>query len=246
MARGPGAGGIDRPSPEALSCASPSPGLERLFSRAQGRTLIILARLSLGRKLPPCCLGIEEQIREKRFRHPADRERFRAAHFIKRMGCAAALGLDPASLSFDAQAGGKPELRNFPALFFSLSHNGGWVGAAFAQSGPLGFDVQRPVLQARLIKSLFPDSPARNDVTPQGFALRWAMLEAACKQDGSGLSWPLPGLWLEKTESPRVARLELRGKTLFVWHALLGDGSALALASASLAAVADPALAFIG
>lgn len=228
-----------------LSCASPAPGLDRLFRNAPGRTVIILARISLAEKLPSCCLGIEEQIREKRFRQPADRLRFRAAHFIKRMGCAAALGVAPADLAFTHEPGGRPFLRDFPGLFFSLSHNGQWAGAAFGRISPLGFDVQRPLIQPRLVSCLFPGPAAQAGVTPERFALRWALLEAAAKQDGLGLPYPLPFLRLEKTGSERIVRLELRGNRLFAWHATLGDGGALALASAMQGAVTNPAVSII-
>lgn len=226
--------------PGLVSCGSAIQELRRAFSRAGERALVVLARTGIAECLPHRLLDSGERIREKRFRQPADRQRFRAAHFIKRMGCAAGLGLDPSALAFAVEPGGKPMLRDFPDFFFSLSHNGGWGGAAFGRLAPLGFDVQRPIVAPRLLKSLFPGPEAGSPQSPRAFALRWAMLEAASKQDGLGLPYPLSPLEVEKTGLPAVVRLEMRGKPVFVWRGLLADGSALALASTCVKAVAAP------
>ena len=91
-------------------------------------------------------LDDHEHDRLARFRRPADRARYLAAHALARLVLAPLVGRRPAALVFDrtCRCGaqhGKPVLANGPG--FSLSHAGDLVGVAVRPDGPVGLDVEQ-------------------------------------------------------------------------------------------------------
>jgi 4'-phosphopantetheinyl transferase len=91
-------------------------------------------------------LSPEELARAARFHREVHRSAFLTTHTALREVLGAALGRDPARLSFAAGPHGKPELvlpAGDPALHFNLSDTEGLGLLAVSCEGPLGVDVER-------------------------------------------------------------------------------------------------------
>ncbi|QKW19430.1 4'-phosphopantetheinyl transferase superfamily protein [Kitasatospora sp. NA04385] len=89
-----------------------------------------------------------ERDRLERFRRPADRDDYLAAHLLVRYCAAAHLGTDPAAIAFGQQCPGcgstvhgRPHLTDRPGTHLSLSHTNGVIAAAAAPV-PVGVDVE--------------------------------------------------------------------------------------------------------
>lgn len=164
-------------------------------------------------------LAAEEQGRAARFRHPADRASFVAAHRLLRAALGARLGLAPIELRFTAALGGKPHLDlSAPgtppdAVPFNLSHARGVVACAVGGLMPVGVDVERvrsaevaDELQGRVLhpseRAHFLNGPA--DERAAAFFRIWALKEAYIKATGEGLTAPLR----EIAFHPEHARLD--------------------------------------
>lgn len=158
-----------------------------------------------------------ERIRHARFRQPADRDRYQAAHVGVRLLLGHYLGVSPAELRFSRHcrhcgAGhGKPVVA-YPAtkLEFSVTHSGGWVAVAVA-SVPVGLDVQETTdgtdvaalstavlspAELRWWRDL-PTSDAR-----RAFFGYWARKEALLKATGHGLAVPMNTVTVSPPEEP--------------------------------------------
>lgn len=196
---------------------------------------VIIANTRLAHLLDSGALSPDERARECRFRRESDRRRFRTAHFLKRAACAAATGRRFSCLTFRQDANGKPLLEHpGNTFFFNLSHSGDWSGVAIGGIAPLGFDVQHPVDTARLPPEIFGmGNDIRAPGDPGSRTLRWAMLEAAVKESGIGLSHPLPAIEVEETGDAHMHRAMMSHGRLLIWSGLLRDGSALAVAAAN-------------
>ena len=163
----------------------------------------------------PSLVGLlddHERDRLARFRRPADRARYLAAHALARLALAPLVGRDPAALLFDrtCRCGaqhGKPVLANGPG--FSLSHAGDLVGVAVRPDGPVGLDVE----QVRAVADLdalaghvhSPDERARDDLDPATFFRTWTRKEALVKATGEGLASPMTAITLA-ADGPVVER----------------------------------------
>jgi 4'-phosphopantetheinyl transferase len=140
-----------------------------------------------------------ERTRLPRFRLPADRARYLAAHALTRVVLAAAVGADPAGLRFDrtcrcGEQHGKPVLPGGPG--FSLTHAGDLVGVA-VHDGPVGLDVERPrPLSDLAAMAAHVRSPAETVADEAAFFTAWTRKEALLKATGEGLSAPMSGITL--------------------------------------------------
>ena len=148
-------------------------------------------------------LDDHERDRLARFRRPADRARYLAAHALARLVLAQFVGRGPATLVFDriCRCGaehGKPVLANGPG--FSLSHAGDLVGVAVRPDGPVGLDVE----QVRAVADLdalaghvrSPVERARDGLDPTAFFRTWTRKEALVKATGDGLASPMTAITL--------------------------------------------------
>jgi len=161
-------------------------------------------------------LDEDEQARNVRFRHQADRDRHLLGRAMARLVLADRAGCPPEKVAFDlrcrsceekertgARPGddsphGKPHPAG-PARGWeiSVSHSGEWVVLAVTEGVPVGVDVER-VSQARDLEGLAgytlaaPEREVWERVAPDdrvgAFFRYWARKEALLKATGLGLS----------------------------------------------------------
>jgi 4'-phosphopantetheinyl transferase len=157
-------------------------------------------------------LDAHERDRLARFRRPADRARYLAAHALARLVLAPLVGREPAAVAFDrtcrcGEPHGKPVVPGGPG--FSLSHAGELVGVAVRPDGPVGLDVE----QARAVADLAalaehvcsPTERARGAAGPAGFFRMWTRKEALLKATGDGLAAAMSAITLA-ADRPVVER----------------------------------------
>jgi len=148
-------------------------------------------------------LDADERDRLARFRRPADRARYLAAHALVRLVLADD-GAAAARLSFDRSCRcgvphGKPVLPGGPG--FSLSHAGDLVGVAVRPDGAVGLDVEQVRDVADLAAlAAHVHSPAERvrDAVPDraAFFRTWTRKEALLKATGDGLAAPMTAITL--------------------------------------------------
>jgi 4'-phosphopantetheinyl transferase len=141
-----------------------------------------------------------ERDRLDRFRRPADRARYLAAHALVRLVLAATVGTPAAALVFDrtCRCGaqhGKPVLPGGPG--FSLTHAGDLVGVAVHPDGAVGLDVE----QVRELGDLTAMaahvcSPQESAPDADAFFALWTRKEALLKAVGTGLATPMSAITL--------------------------------------------------
>jgi 4'-phosphopantetheinyl transferase len=157
-------------------------------------------------------LDVHERERLTRFRRPADRARYLAAHALTRLALAPLVGCDPGMLAFDrtcrcGEPDGKPVLPGGPG--FSLSHAGDLVGVAVRPDGPVGLDVEqlRDVadLDALAAHVRSPTERSRPGLDAAGFFRTWTRKEALVKATGDGLAAPMTAITLAR-HGPVVER----------------------------------------
>jgi 4'-phosphopantetheinyl transferase len=145
-------------------------------------------------------LSAGERGRAERFRRTEDRHSFIAAHGALRLLLAAMLGEKPQSLTFAANAYGKPYLVPNRAIEFNMSHSGGIVLIAFARHTAIGVDVEalRPMTErATIVRRYFhPGEVADFASVPPAdaeaaFFRCWSRKEAVVKALGLGMSLDL-------------------------------------------------------
>jgi 4'-phosphopantetheinyl transferase len=141
-----------------------------------------------------------ERDRLDRFRRPADRARYLAAHALVRLVLAATVGTPAAALAFDrtCRCGaqhGKPVLPGGPG--FSLTHAGDLVGVAVHPGGAVGLDVEQvrelgdlPAMVAHVC------SPQESVADADAFFALWTRKEALLKAVGTGLASPMSAITL--------------------------------------------------
>lgn len=146
------------------------------------------------------CLDPAEQRRAQRYRSPADRHLFVAAHAGLRRVLAAHLGITPANVRFRlAPPGTRPRLAcpSATGINFSLSHAYGLAVVAVSRDGRrVGVDIEstaRPVSVLPLaLRYLAPSEAERlaeldDDQRSRRFCLIWTRYEAVAKLTGRGL-----------------------------------------------------------
>jgi 4'-phosphopantetheinyl transferase len=143
-----------------------------------------------------------EQARAARFVREEDRRRFQIGRAATRRILGKYVGVPPALVGIDPDRRGKPQLDATLVplerhVHFNISHSGEWILAAFAQSFPVGIDIESARAAETtedLIGYLMSDSerlalaevaPARR---PAAFLQCWTSKEALLKGLGVGLS----------------------------------------------------------
>lgn len=147
--------------------------------------------------LPPA-----EQERARRFRANEAGLRFVAGRAVLRHLLGGRLHIPPPKVPLVVDERGKPHLAEgtLPRWYFNLSHSGGLVLVALAESGPVGVDVEtvRPLdhWRALAVRSFSPaevrelESVTAAERTPAFFAT-WTRREAFLKATGAGLAGTL-------------------------------------------------------
>jgi 4'-phosphopantetheinyl transferase len=141
-----------------------------------------------------------ERERLDRFRRPADRARYLAAHALVRLVLADAVGRPAATLEFDrtCRCGaqhGKPVLPGGPG--FSLTHAGELVGVAVHPGGEVGLDVEQ-VRELGDLPAMVTHvcSPQESAADAEAFFTLWTRKEALLKAVGTGLATPMSAITL--------------------------------------------------
>lgn len=135
-----------------------------------------------------------ERARAGRYRFDDDRRRSIVARAATRRLLGRSLGVDPRGLVIIEGAHGKPALAN-REIEFNVSHSGDLVALAFANTTPVGIDVERrrtmrnPIALAQRFFS--PDElafvTAAGDVDDAFFSV-WTAKEAIVKASGRGIA----------------------------------------------------------
>lgn len=109
---------------------------------------------------------------------------------------------EPLSLTYTYGENGKPYLRDFPSVFFSLSHSGQYVLCAVSD-GEVGADIQRHCGEKKSVAERFFSQEdreaiqegARRGRSPEEMFYRiWAVKEAYLKLTGEGLRFGMEGI----------------------------------------------------
>lgn len=144
-------------------------------------------------------LDEHELGRMRRFRLPADRARYLAAHALTRLVVGEAVGRPAGDLVLDrtcrcGEQHGKPNLPGGPG--FSLTHAGDLVGVVVAD-GPVGLDVEqvRPLADLASMAG-HVCSPAETVPDADAFFTLWTRKEALLKATGDGLTSPMNAITL--------------------------------------------------
>lgn len=142
-------------------------------------------------------LSASEQARATRFRHPADRAAYVAAHALLRHTLSEALGGDPRAWAFETGPFGKPALaavHRRPWLHFNISHTRSLVACAIA-GGPVGVDVEASDgdMPSAVAERFAPGertmlAKAAGAEYRSIFFRLWTLKEAYLKATGEGLS----------------------------------------------------------
>jgi phosphopantetheinyl transferase len=154
-----------------------------------------------GMPIPAGILSDAEDARAERFRRPADREAYRAAHAGLRLVLGRVCGQAPASLEFGAASGGKPLLLGIDgAPEFNLSHAAGFAATVVGEV-PLGVDIQAPHRIDADVARLVPGPEEQADLAAlpncerdAALLCAWVTKEAVGKAMRCGLDMPLERL----------------------------------------------------
>ena len=195
--------------------------------------LVCVASRSVFRRIASNSLSADERARCERLRAEQDRERFLAAHGLKRRALGSLLGRDASLLRFVSDKNGKPQL-DPPALHFNLSHSGAWVALAVSAEAAVGIDVERSDrsrLERLRARIEHPDEYLEPGVESEqaGLLARWTLKEAITKGTGRGLRQAFRELRLE-AHGQGAYSSELDGERWYAGHRILEDGAHLAFA----------------
>lgn len=165
-------------------------------------------------------LSAGERARHARFVFPRDRDRYLLAHAALRLILADYGRASPASLVFEANQHGRPEIASPPALDgvrFNLSHTQGLIAVAVCRDRDIGVDVEwhgRRTTDVQTLAGRFfspIEARALAHETPEDRAERffdyWTLKESYIKARGLGLALPLDAFsfTLEGAAAPRIA-----------------------------------------
>ena len=143
----------------------------------------------------PLVLDADERARVDRHREPADADAARVARVLLRTAYGAALGVDPAAVSFVPGPHGRPAVPGAGAFSANVSHTRGLVALASCPDGPVGVDVQTvgERTPAGVAERFFAPAEAEllartaDAERPPVFAVLWTVKEAVLKATGAGI-----------------------------------------------------------
>ena len=198
-----------------------------------GEMLVAVAPRWLASGLSPSLLAPDEVDRLERYCFVADRERFLAAHALKRRLLGKLLNREPARLRFERDWAGKPYLEG-QRIHFNLAHSGDWVALAFSSTESVGIDVEHDgsavyeELESVVLHPRDQFSPTPTSAEDR-FYTAWTLKEAISKGIGLGIRLAFSGLRLEPTEAGRYQCLN-NGKRWYASHRRLENGAHLTVA----------------
>jgi 4'-phosphopantetheinyl transferase len=144
-------------------------------------------------------LDASEKAHADRFRVPADRDAYIAAHALLRATLSRHASIAPAEWRFRTAEGGKPMLdagRAPPGVHISLSHTRGLAACAVGRPFALGIDAEawREPLPIEIAERYFAPAETRlvAELAPEerasAFYRLWTLKEAYLKATGQGLA----------------------------------------------------------
>lgn len=150
-------------------------------------------------------LSDDELNRVRRFRTPALRKRYIAGHAALRVILREGYGIPLRDQAIDIDDFGKPRLKRFPQLHYSMSYSGSRVMIGVSEGRPIGVDIEmlRPIDDAAELMDVHFTPRERATVRRAAadeaslsrmFLEIWVRKEACVKAFGRGLSIPLNGV----------------------------------------------------
>jgi len=150
-------------------------------------------------KLMESTLSAKELDRAERFEFDKDKHRYVVSHICLRDVLSRYLNLDPSQLTFEANAYGKPSLKD-QKLEFNISHSGDFVLVAVTLDHKIGVDIERirqGISSHVIAKQYFSPAEIKElEALPMeervvAFFVCWSRKESYLKAVGTGLSMPL-------------------------------------------------------
>nr|WP_315429880.1 4'-phosphopantetheinyl transferase superfamily protein [uncultured Albidiferax sp.] len=182
-------------------------------------------------------LSRDEQERCLRYRRPADRWRYAAAHAALRHLLARRLHIPAEHIAFGFNPFGKPRLANHNTPFFNLSHAGSFVLIALSDHRPVGVDIEAFSPAGAGIHQLFtPDEQRFCSQHPDAAWRIWSGKEAVLKAWGVGIGEHIQAVSVLPTAAGRYAvSFSILAPSIEAWQlpAPMGFVAALALSSAA-------------
>lgn len=191
-------------------------------------------------------LSKDELGRASRFRFPHLASAYVITHGVLRLLLAGYLDRDPAGISFEHGAQGKPAVSKNPLIDFNLTHSEGMAALAVTTGCPLGLDLEhlRPIPDMEEIASRYfcPEeaaellslAPGERD---RAFFRCWTRKEAYIKAVGDGLACPLDAFQVTIQADLPARLVHIAGDTVAAGRWTLHD---LSLAPDYIAALAYP------
>ncbi len=133
-------------------------------------------------------------LKIERFKRVVNQQRSLLGEVLSRVLISDNTGIKIKDLNIIKSDNGKPELQNFPGLYFNVSHSGEWVVMALAKA-PVGIDVEKikkPVY--RIAERYFSQSELENLNSLSGSSKQayffdlWTLKESYLKMLGKGLT----------------------------------------------------------
>ena len=165
-------------------------------------------------------LSPEEQVRAKRYRFEADRNRHVVLWAGLRLIIGSVVNASPRALEFERSAAGKPALSSPPlSLSFNATHAGAFVVFALSWGGPVGVDVEevRPEVETEeIVDRFFHPHEQRDfgtlpeDLKSAAFFRSWTLKESYLKACGVGLRFGLDRVHVttHPRKQPRLIAVE--------------------------------------
>ncbi len=183
-----------------------------------------------------------ELIRCRRILRPADRQAYAAAHALRRLALASAMGVAPNALHFQVSAQGAPQLlphADMTLPSFSLSHTHNAVAVAVGPPGTIGVDIEEndrtEISDAMLRHGLGEKDAAALSPLPmpervERFFDLWTVKEAVSKAEGLGRSLGFGHIHLAQPDHAVVSGATVRHWK--IWRMRPDQRHFLALAAA--------------
>ena len=168
----------------------------------------------------------------KRFRLPALRNRYIAAHGGLRVLLRDYYGISRDMQDIGTQRLGKPYLIGFPRLHYSVSYSGDFVMIGIGESEPVGVDIEvfRVIEDAAELMQIYftaaeqaavERTAARGYCRSRAFLEIWVRKEACVKACGCGLDVPLKSV--ECVSGDQMTTVQLNGSRFRTGALNLGD-----------------------
>jgi len=174
-------------------------------------------------------LSEEERKRGALMSSAGTREAFLAGRRLVRNVLSHWLSVDPVILPIHISSAGKPYLSGDSVPFFSITHSGGLVMAAFsAEQIGADLELERPIDTVALASRFFSNQEAllmSNEKNEEAFFRLWTCREAAIKGDGRGMGKLLSltkGKAASKEEGGGSLSVEIESESWSVEHWTIG------------------------